>query len=113
MNQNPFSNGVAVSAALKTTLAIELFLNESYLFRRNVLNGKVEFATKPEANVPPDEADNKTPDDSLDWRPLTQEVLNSIIRKAKKEGLCSGGSSPLCLVCRYDEQSPSADGSHG
>ena len=31
------------------TLAIEQFLNENYRFRRNRLNGKVEFAILPEA----------------------------------------------------------------
>ena len=31
------------------TLAIELFLMENYRFRRNILNGKVEFATLPKA----------------------------------------------------------------
>ena len=36
-----------MDASQETTLAIELFLNENYLFRRNVLNGKVEFLDKP------------------------------------------------------------------
>jgi len=65
-----------MNAALETTLAVEQFLNESYRFRRNVLNGKVEFTT--------------TSDE--DWRPLTQEALNSIIRRAKKEQVCEKGS---------------------
>ena len=34
-----------MNAALETTLAVELFLNENYCFRRNVLNGKVETST--------------------------------------------------------------------
>ena len=38
--------GGAMNASLETTLAIELFLNDNYLFRHNVLNGKVEFAVK-------------------------------------------------------------------
>ena len=33
----------ALSASQEVTLAIELFLNENYRFRRNTLNGKVEF----------------------------------------------------------------------
>ena len=41
MDHKPFIHGGAVNAALETTLAIEQFLNECYLFRRNVLNGKV------------------------------------------------------------------------
>ena len=47
MSKKNLMNGVAINAALETTLAIEQFLNDNYLFRRNVLNGKVEFATKP------------------------------------------------------------------
>ena len=46
MEQKPSITGCAMNAALETTLAVELFLNENYHFRRNVLNGKVEFATK-------------------------------------------------------------------
>ena len=76
MDNKPLNNGGAMNAALETTLAVELFLNENYRFRRNVLNGKVEFATKPDE----------------DWRPLTQEALNSIIRRAKKEQVCEKGS---------------------
>ena len=75
-----------MNAALETTLAVELFLNENYCFRRNVLNGKVEFLDKPSGNAEclakPDE----------DWRPLTLEALNSIIRRAKKEQVCEKGS---------------------
>jgi predicted P-loop ATPase len=76
MKTNLLLNGVAMDAASETTLAIELFLNEYYCFRRNVLNGKVEFLIKPDK----------------DWRPLTQEALNSIIRRAKKEQVCEKGS---------------------
>ena len=42
-----------------------------------MLNGKVEFAEK---------------SDTENWRPLTQEALNSIIRRAKKEQICEKGS---------------------
>ncbi len=92
MNKKPFINGAVMNAALETTLRVEQFLNESYLFRRNVLNGKVEFATKSDVDVPPDGAGSETPDSSLTWRPLTQEALNSIIRRAKKEQVCEKGS---------------------
>ena len=92
MEQKPSITGCAMNAALETTLAVELFLNENYCFRRNVLNGKVEFATKSDKDVLPDEAGNGTSDSSLDWRPLTQEALNSIIRRAKKEQVCEKGS---------------------
>ena len=58
--------GGAVNAALETTLAVEQFLNENYCFRRNVLNGKVEFATRqPRPDGEP--VEDETPND---WRPL-------------------------------------------
>ena len=85
-------NGGTMDVSLETTLAIELFLNENYLFRRNVLNGKVEFLNKPGENseytAMPDE----------DWRPLTKEALNSIIRRAKKEHVCEKGSPKTEIV---------------
>lgn len=98
MNKNSYQNGEAMNAALKATLAVELFLNENYYFRRNVLNGKVEFAIKYDADAPEKEADAEKPDDSLDWRPLTQEVMNSIIRRAKKEEVCEKGSPKTELM---------------
>ena len=91
MKQNSF-NGEAINAALKSTLAVELFLNENYCFRRNMLNGKVEFAIKPEVEAPVEETDVEASDESIIWRPLTQEALNSIIRRAKKEQVCEKGS---------------------
>ena len=88
MSKKNLINGGAVNAALETTLAVEQFLNENYCFRRNVLNGKVEFATKQPCQ------DGETAGDEApsDWRPLTQEALNSIIRRAKKEEVCEKGS---------------------
>ena len=77
MNNKPLINGEAIDASLETTLAIEQFLNDNYLFRRNVLSGKVEFLIKDGEGV---------------FRPLTPEALNSIIRKAKKEKVCEKGS---------------------
>ena len=74
MTQKTMINGESMSPLLETTLVVEQFLNENYCFHRNVLNGKVEFATK---------------SDSLTWRPLTQEAINSIIRRAKKEQVVS------------------------
>ena len=89
-----------MNAALETTLAVELFLNENYCFRRNVLNGKVEFTMKSDKDVLPDEAGNRTSDSSSDWRPLTQEALNSIIRRAKKEQVCEK-SSPKTEIMEF------------
>ena len=98
MNEKSLNNGLAMNAALETTLAVELFLNERYRFRRNVLNGKVELADLPDVDVPADEAGCKTSDHSLEWRPLTQEALNSIIRRAKKEQMCEKGSPKTAIV---------------
>ena len=41
------TTGEALAASQEVTLVIEQFLNENYRFRRNVLNGKVEFAILP------------------------------------------------------------------
>ena len=79
MSKSLTINGEAVAASQEGVLAIELFLNENYRFRRNVLNGKVECLTLPEAEV------------SI-WRPLTQEALNSIILKAEREHIMEKGS---------------------
>jgi hypothetical protein len=52
---------------------VESFLEEFYLFRRNVLNGKTEFfCIKPEEK---------------NWKVLTAEAFNSIVRRAKKLGI--------------------------
>ena len=65
--------GTPLSAQTNNVLIIEQFLTDNYLFRRNVLSGKVEFKAKS--------------NDDADYRPLTQEALNSIIIRALREGL--------------------------
>ena len=87
-------------ASQQGTLAIELFLMENYRFRRNILNGKVEFATLPKAAQTAggntvglsgslscgfDEA-------SLEFRTLTPAALNSIVIRAKREEVLEKGS---------------------
>ena len=57
----------------ESVLIIEQFLNDNYRLRRNMLSGKVEFKSRAEL--------------SADYRPLTQEALNSIIIRALREGL--------------------------
>ena len=88
MSKKNLIMGEAMSASLETTLAIEQFLNDNYLFRHNVLNGKVEFSTKPADDAIDSGAESHKPD----YRPLTQEALNSIIRRAKKERVIEKGS---------------------
>ena len=87
-------------ASQQGTLAIELFLMENYRFRRNILNGKVEFVTLPKAvqtakgntvglsgsiSCGFDEA-------SLEFRTLTPAALNSIVIRAKREEVLEKGS---------------------
>ena len=70
--------GNATSSTQENTLETELFLQDNYLFRRNVLSGKVEFATLP-AEEPA-------------YRTLTQAALNSIVIRAKRETVMKKGS---------------------
>ena len=62
-------------------LSIEVFLNERYLFRHNVLNGKTEFAKKLEDGT------------VTEYRVLTQKALNSILIQAKREDVFEEGGS--------------------
>ena len=68
-----------MNAPLEGMLEVEQFLIENYLFRRNVLNGKIEFTTK-----------NAEGEQQADFRPLTQAALNSIILRAKRLNLAEG-----------------------
>ena len=62
-------------------LSIEVFLDEHYAFRHNVLNGKTEFAKRAE-------------DGSVEeYRVLTQKALNSIVIQAKREDVFEEGGS--------------------
>ena len=83
------SNGTALGANTLGALCVESFLNENYRFRRNELSGKVEFAvlTGDRVTIPVDDAHS-----SETFRPLTQEALNSIIIRAKREEVCEKGS---------------------
>ena len=82
------------------TLAIELFLMENYRFRRNILNGKVEFATLPKAAQTAggntvglsDSLSCGSDEVELEFRPLTPAALNSIVIRAKREEVLEKGS---------------------
>ena len=86
MEKNLLVKGEALQASVVSALAAEQFLNEHYLFRRNQLNGKVEFSTKPAEGQ------------ESAFRPLTQEALNSIILQAKREDICEGASPKTDIV---------------
>ena len=81
-------NGEAMNASQEGLLEAESFLSENYLFRRNVLNGKIEFATKEEGEEEPQ------------FRTLTQQALNSIMLRAKRENICEG-SNPKSDIQEY------------
>ncbi len=63
--------GSPLGGSQEGLLAVELYLSERYLFRRNILNGKVEFAEK--------QADGQT----AKWKAQTSTAINSIIIRAK------------------------------
>ena len=96
-------------ASLEGTLVIEQFLMANYRFRRNILNGKVEFAVLPKAD---NKAEGNTVEaiDSLssasineaelEYRPLTQAALNSIVIRAKRENVLEKGS-PKAEITEY------------
>ena len=89
MNRNLRINGETVAVSQQEPLMIELFLNDNYRFRRNVLNGKVELLTLPEG-------------EDVFWRPLTQEAINSIILRAERENVLEKGS-PSTQIKMYVE----------
>jgi hypothetical protein len=93
-------NGEAIDASLEATLAIEQFLTDHYRFRRNVLNGKVEFATLLKAEPPADSLSQGSEEARLVFRSLTPEAFNSIVRRAKKEQVLEKGN-PKTEISEY------------
>ena len=87
--------GEAIGASQEKLLAVEQFMKEKYLFRFNVLSGKVEFVTLPAGEKP-------------EWRVLTTKALNSIILEAKREDVCEGGNpkSDIMMIVQSDEVEP-------
>ena len=87
-------------ASQQGTLAIELFLMENYRFRRNILNGKVEFAILSKAVQTAggntvglsDSLSCASSEADLVFRTLTPAALNSIIIRAKREEVLEKGS---------------------
>lgn len=80
---------------------VETFLSENYHFRRNLLNGKVEACklrmveeVSSQTETPLDYEGNGT------WEPVTPQVINSIVRRAKKEGI-GGEKSPRQNIEEY------------
>ncbi|MBQ9215671.1 MAG: helicase [Prevotella sp.] len=95
MNKETFINGETLGVSQQGILAVEQFLLDNYNFRRNVLNGKVEFVT-----LSPNSSETGN-----DWKPLTQRALNSIIIRAEKEQICEKGcpKSDIQMYVNSDE----------
>jgi hypothetical protein len=92
MDSKKTFTGETSEVSQQGTLAIEMFLNENYRFRRNLLNGKVEFATLPEAAKTAEGLSSGFDEAGLKFRTLTPEAQNSIVIKAKKEQVLEKGS---------------------
>ena len=95
MSKELLVNGEAMNASLEGMLVVEQFLVENYLFRRNILNGKTEFATQEDGNQ------------TSDYRPLTQEALNSIILRAKRQEIVEGNPKSDIVEYIHSEEVPS------
>ena len=100
-----------LGASQAGTLVIEQFLMSNYRFRRNVLNGKVEFLALPsgkaERTILPNATDAAggstscaSDEAELDYRTLTQAALNSIVIRAKRENVMEKGS-PKTEISEY------------
>jgi len=91
MENKNVASSEATKASTEGMLEAESFLHENYLFRRNVLNGKVEFQAKPSGNA---ECQTLSEDGKpcAPFRPLTPQALNSIILRAKREEVCEQGN---------------------
>ena len=92
MNSKKTFTGQTSEVCQEGTLAIEMFLNENYRFRRNTLNGKVEFATLPSSADANEGLSSGFDEANLEFRPLTPAAQNSIVIRAKKEEVLEKGS---------------------
>ena len=92
-------NGESLGASLQNSLAVEQFLSDNYLFRRNVLNGKVEYSA-----VSAEQTDSQSV-----WRTLTPEAMNSIVRKAKAEEITKNSPKTDIQEVIYSDATPAHD----
>ena len=115
MNKDQILAEETPGASQQGMLATELFLSENYRFRRNRLNGKVEFLclddskrAEPEPAILPEAAKaaeglaSGFDEVGLEFRPLTKEALNSIVIRAKREEVLEKGS-PRTEITEYVE----------
>ncbi len=92
-------NGESLGASLQNSLAVEQFLTDNYLFRRNILNGKVEYLI-----LKTEQSDSQPA-----WRTLTPEALNSIVRKAKQEQITKNSPKTDIQEVIYSDATPVYD----
>ena len=92
-------NGETLGASQQNSLAVEQFLSDNYQFRRNVLNGKVEYVI----------TNAKQTDTQPVWQTLTPEALNSIIRKAKQEQITKNSPKTDIQEVIYSDATPKYD----
>ena len=100
-NLKTLSSSDKMTNEISALSLVESFLDEYYLFRRNVLSGKTEYFTLSKNEDETEEAVEEEPEtggeeeESSDstWKVLTPEAFNSIVRHAKRLGV-GGKKSP-------------------
>ena len=93
MNENLLTKGETAQVSQVEILVVKEFLTDNYLFRRNILNGKVEFADRPKGDAAELSDDNQPV-----YRALTPEALNSIIIRAKIEQILESGNPKSDII---------------
>ena len=94
MKKNFTIHGETLCASQERALMTEMYLQDHFEFRNNVLNGKVEFRPKGDA----------------DYRPLTERAQNSIVLDMLREGLDNEGNpKTLCQLYLHSETVPVYD----
>ena len=87
-------HGETLCASQERALMTEMYLQDHFEFRNNVLNGKVEFRPRGDA----------------DYRPLTERAQNSIVLDMLREGLDNEGNpKTLCQLYLHSEAVPVYD----
>ena len=101
MNENLLTKGETAQVSQVEILVVKEFLTGNYLFRRNILNGKVEFADRPKGDAAELSDDNQPV-----YRALTLEALNSIIIRAKIEQILESGNPTSDIEYVQSEEIP-------
>ena len=80
----------------KDNQALKLFLQEEYAFRRNLISGKIEFCERKDA-------------DSMNYRTLAREDMNSIVLAAEEAMPEENALSKRIETLVYSRQTPDYD----